>query len=133
MPWWGWLIIGALTCGCIILAFIAIFKKKSPGGLSSEEVARLQSMSEKQAREESRIQRSIIKSLESLVMRRDQRIRGLLEALEEDLEGIDEERKKVYREYLDNPDAAGDALDELLGISSAVSSRDDTESTTEEE
>jgi hypothetical protein len=112
MPWWGWMLVGAGTAGLITLAIWLLLRRKAvPAvdriGLIDSERTRLEA--ERDAEAAARA------AAEKVAANLEAEIRDIAQWKQKQLEVLDAEKARNYRDMAGDPDAILRRLDEILG------------------
>lgn len=118
MEWWGWLLVGALSTGVVVLIIILLLRKPTVIGLSVEEKQKLASIAVVATEKELQAEQVKVKKLEEIAKSQKEQLAKLEAVYDEAKQTINTEKREEFEMYLGDANAAGDELDKLLGIGS---------------
>lgn len=118
MPWWGWLLVGALSTGVLVLIIILLIRKPTIiRGLTEEELEKLASVEREKAAREIEAEQAKVTQLEAIAKAQQERLAKLEEVYNNAKQTINAEKREEFERYLGDAAAAGAELDKLLGLS----------------
>lgn len=118
MEWWGWLLVGALSTGVIVLIIILLLRKPAIIGLSVEEKQKLASIAVEATEKELQAEQVKVKKLGAIAQTQKEQLSKLEALYNETQRSINTKKREEFEEYFGDATRAGVELDRLLGIGS---------------
>lgn len=123
MPWWGWLLVGALGATIVVLIIILLTRKTEAKGLSEEERVALAKLEKSKLEEQLAAEHRAQEAIKKIVEDQNARLKSLQECYNDAKKLISIKKQEEFDAYFADADSAGRELDRLLGISGTGSNK----------